>query len=96
MNKYPVLEAALADRSFEWELEEKEMIDNLVYELGNDAYREKFEAELKNAFHDPEWSWLEKLAEFRVYLGKDEKDAVDVAIELLWNPTFPEVEPPGY
>jgi hypothetical protein len=94
MSKYPVLEAALADRSFEWELEEEEMIENLLYELRDDSYRTSFETELRAAFHDPDWNWLDKLREFKVYLGEEECDARNVAIELFWEPTFPDVQPP--
>jgi len=94
MAKYPTLEAVLTDRSYEWELEEEEMIENLLYELSNDSYRETFEHELKAAFHDPNWSWLEKLEEFKVYLGEEENDAITVAIELFWEPTFPDTAPP--
>lgn len=85
----------MADRSFEWDLEEEEMIENLLYELKNDPFRDSFEFELKAAFNDPEWQWLEKLLEFKVYIGEGEADATKVAIELFWEPTFPGVLPPG-
>lgn len=59
--------------------------------LSNENWRRIFEKELEIAFADPEVSWSELLFndQYEVYQADSEDEARELAISLLWSPTFP-------
>ena len=57
-------------------------------DLGHEPFRRAFVTELKAAFSDPEYSWVNVLDETEVASVETQNEAIELARKLLWVPVF--------